>query len=366
LPVTKDTTENLIEAELDKQLSRVVAQIGEGKLPTAQQLNDIDGLSKLKTLFPARDNGGRKKAEIVFLILAATILLCSVYFRVSSTPVELDIHSSNVKVGLTEKRSDLLLPGEHGEIVALKYTSISGATKVDPPWVAHNGGILELPEGKPPSGSAGPNLAVRLQALTIPASGSFDLGIGVAYRLDSRGLVIVGSGGQPTMASFGEAIAGIGAQNTQSAIRSVTVAGSELRIELFPVNTQTSFAALRDITVSNVGFEEGAGVSAILGGSLFVKSLSQSRIAIQPGDHLQIKSDQPMLIRELTFSKGQLETTISAPRATAILLGGEHPQNLMPSYFDWVRSRWPTQLYATLSALVALWLAVKQWWKPST
>ena len=68
-----------------------------------------------------------------------------------------------------------------------------------------------------------------------------------------------------------------------------------------------------------------------------------------------------MIIRELTLSNGELKAIVSAGRATTILLGDDFPQNLMPTVFDWVRLRWPTQLYATLSALVALWLAVQRW-----
>jgi hypothetical protein len=363
----KDTTQDPIQSELDERLSRVAAQIREGRLPPAEQLDTIDRLSKLKALYPAKDDHPRKIAEIVLLIVAVTALLCSVYFRMPSTSVELEIHVSTVKIGFTENRPNLFFPGEPGEVVALKQASISGATDIDPPWVSHDDGTLELAEEKSRSGSAGSassDIALRLQGLTVPSNGTLNLVIGIAYRPDLRGLILAVDSSQPSLANFSVPHYEADAQNTEPPFSVVTVAGKNLIVELFPVGTLTRLTALRNVEISNVNFEE-AGNSGLLGGSLFVKSLSQSRILVQPGDHLQIKSDQPMLIRELAFSKGQLEATISASSATAIFLGDKHPQNLMPSFFDWVRSRWPTQLYATISALVALWLAVKHWWRPS-
>jgi hypothetical protein len=362
----KDTTRNLIQAELDKQLDSIAAQLEEGKLPTERQLNDIDGLSKLKTLFP-EENRGIKIWEIALLFFAALILLCAAHFRVPSSLVEVDVHLSSIRVGLYKNGSDLLLPGEHGEIVALKQANISGATELEPPWINNEGGTFELPESKSP---AAPNtsVGVRLQALTIPANGASSLTLGVTYRPGLRGLVLYSEGNEPTKTSFGEVIAvssdGGATRNAQFAIKSIAAKGNLLRVELFPLDAQTSFTVLRDVEITNVNFENVAD-SAILGGRIFVENLPQSRIDVQPGDHLQIKSDKPMMIRELVFSKGQLEGTIDVPSATAVLLGDKHPRNLLPSYLDRLQSSWPTQPYTTLATLVAIWLAFRQWWKPS-
>ncbi len=72
-----------------------------------------------------------------------------------------------------------------------------------------------------------------------------------------------------------------------------------------------------------------------------------------------------MLVRELTLTKGELRATLSAPRVTTLQLGEDSPRNLMPSLFEWIRFRWPNQLYATFSALAALWLATRRWWESS-
>ena len=364
----KDGNIKLVQALLDEHLSRVAAQLIKGEPPAVEQLDILDRLARLKILMAQKkDDSPRKAFEIGMLLIAMTALLCAVYFRVTTTPVELEIHASNVEMGLTEHRSNLLLPGEHGEVVALKQANISGATEVEPRWVNNDGGALELRQTEPSSVHS-PDAALRLQGLTLPPSGSVTLAVSIAYRPGLRGLVFSTVGRQPTTGSFGQVI-GVpfteGGRETRPAVRPVIVSGNEMRLELFPVDDQARFTALRDIPISTVNFES-AQDSGILGGSVFVKNLSQSKIPVQPGDHLQLKSDRPMLIRELTFSKGQLNLSLSAPGATVISVGDEHPRNLMPTFFDWVRSRWPTQMYTTLSALVVLWLSVRRWWSSSS
>jgi hypothetical protein len=366
-PSMKDTAGDLIRAEFERQLNAIATGLQEGKVPAAEQVSSFENLSKLMTLIPRQDDRVRKIVEIGLWFLVALVLLLSIFIRVPSTSVELDVRASNVNVGLAEKRLDSMLPGEHGEVLALKQANISGIQDVEPPWVNSDGGILELRAGTPLSRSTSSDLALRLQSLTVPASGSFKLSAGVSYRPNLRGLVLSAIGNQPTIANFGEVIfvsSSAKEQTPRPAIRPVLVTGNELRIELYPVDAQTPLTALRNIPVSTIAFEAGED-SGILGGNLFVKSYSQSKVTVEPGDHLQIRSDQPILVRELTFSKGQLEAKVSVRHAIAIFLGDEHPHNLMPSLFDWVRSRWPTQLYATLAALVALWIGLRGWWKSS-
>lgn len=69
---------------------------------------------------------------------------------------------------------------------------------------------------------------------------------------------------------------------------------------------------------------------------------------LRPSDLLKLESNHPMLLRELTLTKGELKAIVSVPQATTILLGEKSPRNLMPPVFQWVLYRWPSKPYATL------------------
>jgi hypothetical protein len=210
------------------------------------------------------------------------------------------------------------------------------------------------------------DLAVRLQEVAIPSDGLFKLRVNLAYAAQSRGVVLHAIGEKPATAQFGEIIAiGSSENNTAQiryAIRPVRVSGKDLEMELFPFNREGPLTVLRDVHVSEITFE-AEGHSSILGGNATVKSRAETRIPIQPGDTLKIQSAMPMLVRELAFTKGELRVTLSTPNANTILLGDDPPRDLRPTLFVWVRFRWPTQLYGALSALAALWFALRTWWK---
>jgi hypothetical protein len=95
---------------------------------------------------------------------------------------------------------------------------------------------------------------------------------------------------------------------------------------------------------------------------LFVRDLGEHPLSIQPGDELDIVG-APLRIRQLIFKNGQFQVSLSSPKMSEIRLGVDPPRNLMPTVFERLSARWPTQLYATLSAIVLLWLAFKKWWK---
>jgi hypothetical protein len=174
------------------------------------------------------------------------------------------------------------------------------------------------------------------------------------------------TGEKPARAQFGEVIPIESDQNNNTqarfAIRPVRVSGKDLEMELIPSNNAAPLTILRDVHVSQISFGDD-GRSSILGGSAVVKSRSENKISVQASDNLDIQSATPMLVRELKFAKGELEVTLTTPNANVISLGDDPPRDLRPTLFEWIRFRWPTQLYGALSALAALWFAARTWWK---
>lgn len=173
------------------------------------------------------------------------------------------------------------------------------------------------------------------------------------------------SGAKPAAAQFGEVIAVGAAENhtgeLRYAIRPVRVSGKDLVMELFPLNPERPLTVLRDVRVSEIAFESG-GHSSILGGVAVVKSGAEGSVKVQPSDLVQIRSAIPMVVRELGLANGELKVTLSATSANAIEVGDDPPRDLRPTLFDWVRFRWPTQLYGAMSVAAALWFALRSWW----
>jgi len=365
------TPPELLSEEMARKLTDLAAALRKGVAPSVEDLETIERLSKLKTLFSAHDNGRRKKIEIGFLCATALLLIGLAFVRMPSTAVDLDVRATKVRLALTNQRSASLIPGELGEILALKQARVSGADEVDPPTVGESGSF-ELNQFVPSSGTTthggSEDMAVRLQEISIPSDSPLTIAVGVAYAADSRGLVFEASGSKPSTARFGEVIPlGKEVHNEKTvryAISPVRAGGKNLSLELFPANSERQLTVFRDMHVSEVCFED-AGHSTILGGLAFIKSRGEASVPLQPSDRLTIRSASPMLVRKLTLTKGELKATLSAPRATTIQVGEDSPRNLMPTLFEWIRFRWPNQLYATLSALVALWLATRRWWESS-
>ena len=363
--------QELLSEEIARKLTAMADALRKGVAPSAEDMEGIERLTKLKTLFPARDNGHRKKMEIGFLSVTALLLIGLTFVRVSSTAVDLDVRATKVRVTLNGQRAATLIPGELGEILALKQARISGADEVLPATVGDNS-RFELkqfvPESKTASHQGSEDFTVRLQEISIPSDSPLSITVAVAYAADSRGLVFEAAGCKPSTARFGEVIP-IGkavhdAKKARYAISPVRATGKDLTLELFPADSERQLTVFRDMQVSEVSFED-AGHSSILGGSAFIKSGGEGSVPVQPSDRLTIRSSGPLVVRELVLTKGELKTTLSADRATTLQLGEDSPRNLMPTLFEWIRLRWPSQLYGTLTALAALWLAVRRWWKSS-
>jgi hypothetical protein len=360
-----------LSEEIARKLTAVAAALRKGVPPSVEDLDALEALSRLKTLIPAHDNGRWKKIEIGLLCVTALLLIGIAFVRMPSTAVDLDVRATKVRLTLTNQRSATLIPGELGEILTLKQARVSGADVVLPPTVGESGSfeLKQLaPSTERTSHGGSEDFTVRLQEISIPSDSPLTIVVGVAYAAGSRGLVFEASGSEASTARFGEVIPlGKEVQNEKTvryAISPVRATGKNLTLELFPANAERVLTVFRDVNVSEVYFED-AGHSTILGGLAFIKSRGEASVPLQPSDRLTIRSASPMLVRDLTLTKGELKATLSAPHAATIQLGEDLPRNLMPTLFEWIRFHWPNQLYATLSALTALWLATRRWWGSS-
>jgi len=363
-----ESTRNLLSTELTRRLSALNGPLAKGDPPSEEDASAIERLSKLITFLPPRDNRRGRRIDLALLCSAAAIFLVSAFVRLPTTAVDLEVRATAVTLTLGGNRSDLLIPGESGQILALSQARISGASAVSPSEMGQ-GSAVELRQpvlAKQPSGIRKADLAVRLQEIAIPSDIPFTLGVGLAYAAQSRGLVLHATGQKPATAQFGEVIPVDNSENNTTqiryAIRPVRVSGKDLEIELIPFNKEDSLTVLRDVHVSEITFGD-EGHSSILGGNAVIKSRAESEIAIEPSDNLIIRSAMPMVVRELILAKEELKVTLTTPNANTILLGEDPPRDLRPTLFEWVQFRWPTQLYGTLSALVALWFAARTWWK---
>jgi hypothetical protein len=355
-----------LSREVTRKLSGILDGLNNGTEPSSEDMDELERLSKLKVFLSVQHTRRRRKTEIGALCAAIIVFLVLSFVRLPSTSVDLDVQATKVCLKLSKGGSATLIPGETGQMLALKQVRVSGAESIDPS--ADESGSLVLQElpaedrMKPNRGSK--DLRVRLDEISIPEGSPYSIVVGVAYAADSRGLTIEASGSQPATAKFGEPIlveiGKAGSESSGYGISPIYAKGKNLVLELFPENSERQLTVFRDTRVSEIVFED-AGHSSILGGAVHIKSDTESGIPLQPSDRLTVRSDSPMLLRELTLSNGELKAILSAPHARVIQVGEDSQRNLLPTLFQWLKYRWPTQLYATLSALVAVWLAVRHW-----
>jgi hypothetical protein len=359
-----------LSQKVTRKLSEILNGINSGVQPSSEDMDALDRLSKLKAFSSAQRNQQRRKAEIGALCATTILFLGLSFLRLPSTSVDLDVRATKVCLTLPKERSTTLIPGETGQMLALKQVRVSGAETIDPPMEGNGSFVIKELSHKAgfKANQDSKDLRVKLDEISIPEGSPYSIVVGVAYAADLRGLTIEASGSQPATAKFGEPIRaeGIAAdpQSSGYGISPVYATGKNLVLELLPENNSQGLTVLRNTRVSQMIFEDD-GHSSILGGSAHIKSETESGIRLQPSDRLTIRSDCPMLLRELTLKNGELRAILSAPRANTIEAGEDSQRNLMPTLFQWIRYRWPTQLYATLSALVAVWLAIRRWVRSS-
>jgi hypothetical protein len=353
-----------LSQEITRKLSSIVEAFNKNAMPTADNIDEIERLSKLRAFLSAERRHHRKQTEIAALCAAVLLFLGLSVVRLRSTAVDLEVRATKVNLRLNEEQSVTLLPGEMGQILALRQARVSGADNIDPPEVGQSGSfeLRQIILNDKNKANSAQNLTVRLQVISIPEGSPHSVALGVAYGADSRGLTIETSGPSPVTTQFGEVI-NVGPP-TRYELRPVRATGKNLAIEIFPANADRSLTVFRDLHISDIGFED-SGHTTLLGGSIHVNNSGEASTQLLPSDRVTIKSSNPMLLRELAFTNGELRVKLSAPTANTIQLGENSPRNLVPTLFAWIRYRWPTQLYATLSALVVLWLAIRQWWGSS-
>jgi hypothetical protein len=362
-----------LSERIAQKLAIVAQELEKGEQPSPDEIDELERLGKLDAVFKSRNGRSRRTIELFALIVIALVLIGLCFIKLPSTSVDAELHATDVRFRLDKGTSTTtLIPGETGQILTLKRVTVSGIETMSPQssQASINGGSLQLKAATPPAtntrtvGNYDPS--VRLFAIALPSQSALSVHASVAYSGNSRGLNLATEGTVPVNAAFGEVIVvpsiTQGVKSETPAINEITVEGKDLRFALYPADELHDLAVFRDVHISGISFED-AGRSTILSGTVYIKGRGASGLALRPSDLLVLSSEHPMLLREITLTTGELKVIVSAPKATTILLGEDSPRDLRPTLFQWILYRWPSQLYATLSALIAAWLALRRWWE---
>jgi hypothetical protein len=354
-----------------KKLATIAQELEKGAQPSSDDVDDLDRISKLEAIFKSVNARLRRQFELVALTIIVLVFIGLCFIRLRSTSVDLEVRATEVAFSLDKGVSTTLIPGETGQILTLKKAMVSGIEMISP-QTSSEGGSLQLKAAALPDRNANSKTAgnydpsIRLFAVALPTDSAFSIHASVAYSGNSRGLNLTTEGAAPVKASFGEVIpipsSNKGVTSRVYGINHIAVEGKALQLSLYPADELHELAVFRDVHVSRISFEE-AGRSTILSGTAYVRGRGSSGLALRPSDLLVLSSGHPMLLREITLTRGELKVIATVPKATTILLGEDSPRDLRPTLFQWILYRWPSQLYATLSALIAVWLALRRWWE---
>ncbi|QIE30229.1 hypothetical protein [Caballeronia sp. SBC2] len=351
-------------AELIEDLRQ---QIASGKGPSPTCLTRLNRLDEAATALGSLEPNRKRATDLIALGAATLVLVALCLVRLPHVPVDVTLRVTSLHFDLLPTTATTLLPGEAGQILSLKQAIVSGIEDASPEDAAP-GGRLELnAEAVDGVNAAGGKIdpAVRLYAIQLSPGSKFSVDTRIAYSGDIRGLDIAAQGAAPIEAEFGRVIRlgppgqKVTADNT--AIRHITLRGKTLRFALYPAEKQHDLAVFRNTAISSVAFDD-AGDSTILSGAAHVGGGGLS-VPLRPSDLLIVRSVKPMVLRELSLRDGQLNVVMSAPEATAVLLGRDSPKDLRPSLLQWLFFHWPNELYAAVSAAIAAWLAVRRWWE---
>ena len=365
--MAEDRGVDKLSAMIAGRLSDIARKIDKGEEPSSDDIDALDRLNKIKTSFSALKRERSKGWEIVLLCFVAFLFGLLSIVRLTSTAADIEIRSTKIQLTLQTPQTATLIPGELGQILNLKEARIDGADAVMPAAVTDNGSFevkAFIPETKSEKGLSTEESAVRLQEIALPGNSLMKITVGVAYDGDLRGLILATSGAQAVKVALGQVIpVERDAKNpklTQYGISPIRAEGKDLSLELIPTKSDYELTVFRDIHVSQINFED-ENHSTVLGGNAYVKGGADADVILKPSDQFIIQSDEPMLLRELTVTKGELKVRLSAQKAKTLCLGNAPPRSLVPTVFQWIRYRWPSELYATLSALVVAWLAIRKW-----
>lgn len=369
-----DQTHNLrtamenLAAKRSLLLCAAARELATNKEASPDTLEHLENIEKLDEHLRAGSAKQRKKLELVVLSVVALILMALCLIRVKTTSMDIELYVTEARFALNKGTSMTLIPGETGQILNLKRATVSGIEATSPESRS-SGGRIDLRA----IGSTEKDLeakidkhydpSIRLYSIVLPSDSAFTVRTSIAYSGNSRGLNLKAEGSSPIEASFGQVITA----NTQDkqpsqGIDQVAVDGKSLDFTLFPADESHELAVFRDVHVSDLSFQKD-GRSTILKGTAYIRGESPTGQALRPSDLLVLSTQRPILLRELTLVNGGLKVVASIPYASSILLGEDSPQELKPTLFQWVMYRWPNQFYATLTALIAAWLAVRRWWE---
>jgi hypothetical protein len=370
LPFTvSPSTVDQVGALFSKRFEQMKSHLGHGQAPLAEQLEELERLDRLRAYLEAQKAKRNRKFEQIAVCVFLLTLVSLSFIRLRTTAVDIEIEANEIRLGLSAQSDSTLIPGESGQVLALKRLRVSGAEFVRP-LTANGGGNLELDQidSSDKRLSDSEDRAVRLQEVTIPSGHPEEIVTRVAYGLGPSGVAIQLSGAEPVTALMGQVISvptqrsATGPTANGYALRPIQATGKNLFLELYPLPREDELTIIRDLHIADISFEH-SGHSTVLGGTVYVKAGLSGKETLQPSDRLVVRSDTPMLLRELTLSKGKLKAKLSVARAAVIEIGGDSARDLKPSVFEWIRYRWPAQLYASISTLAAAWLAIRSWMK---
>jgi hypothetical protein len=367
----QDKATNKLSALIAGRLAVIASKIDKGVEPSSDDVDALDRLDKVKTTLAALHQERSKKLEIALLCFTVLIFGGLAVVRLRSTSADFEVRATKIHLTLQTPQSTTLIPGELGQILSLKEARVAGADSVRPGAIADNGSFevkALAPDAKTKVALSTEDSAVRLQEIALPGNSPMTIVVGVAYDGDLRGLTLATSGSQAVKVALGQVIPVQGSQSDPKVprygISPIRAEGNNLSLEFIPMKSESELTVFRDIHVSKIEFDEEQH-STVLGGNAFVKGGSDANVELKPSDQLTIQSDEPMLLRELTLTKGELKIRLSARKAKTLLLGEAPARNLIPTVFQWIRYRWPSELYAALSALVVAWLAIRKWMSSS-
>jgi hypothetical protein len=347
-------------------LTTIAEGLASGTPATSQDVEELERLGKVEAALRTLTIGLRQKLELTLLAFTALSLLTLSFARLPYAAVDIELHATGMHFTLNSGTAATLVPGEVDQILLLKRATVSGFESVSPQDLGRaDSVILERGAASDKTTASGnaDDLSVRLQSITLPEGSKFAVDAAVAYSGSLRGIQLATDGPTPATATVSRVIptnAKVGAKEiTVNALSPTIFNGRKMRFELYPSDQIGDLAIFRDVHVSGLTFRSGEH-STILGGTLSVKG-RDGVIAVSPSDILTFSNDDSVLVRELSLSYGELRVVLSIPHATKLLLGSDAPRNMLPTWFQWLLFHWPTQLYATLMALVALWLSFRNW-----
>ena len=353
----------MLSNKINRLLNTIVDELRSGQTPSKEEIDELDRLTKAQEFIKAQAAKSTRTVEIVGLCFALVILVILNLCRLHSTAVDVEVRATGCNFTLEESGKTILIPGEAGQILILKSATIQGADSVEPPDRNVNGAVDLRPNeifqaGSPEPGKIGK--IISLQAITLSKGVPYSISSGVEYAGNSRGLTLTTAGEIPVTAQFGEQISVPsvkGAPSTMAA-NQIIVKGKRLTFSLFSADDTHDLVVSRDVHISSIRFEN-SGASTILGGAAYIRG--RARTTLSPGDILNLASkNSPILLRQMILKKGEITALLSATQATTISLGD---MSLMPTMFQYARYLWPNEMYAALSAVAALWIAMRKWWK---